>query len=51
MLFLRCERIGQVKHQTKNINAKTIHVNDVVTDCNYALAEFLYVFGAFPVQS
>ncbi len=39
---------------TENIIlAKTVHVNDVVTDCSYALAEFLVstLFGAFPGQS
>ncbi len=37
---------------TKNIS-KTVHVNDVVTDCSYALAECLVstLFGAFPGQS
>ncbi len=49
---LQCEIIGQ---KVPKYLAKTVHVNDVVTDCSYALSltEFLVstLFGAFPGQS
>ncbi len=36
-----------------NLSTSAVHVHDVVTDCSYALAEFLVstLFGAFPGQS
>ncbi len=52
-ILLQCEKIGQ-KAPKQNTNlAKTVHVNDVVTDCSYALTKSLVstLFGTFSVQS